>query len=262
MIVIEAGFTGTAQPLDHPRIGAFPVAGTVVASSAAAGYDAEFAASGDYKAWRPLAVPAQWDLTFPATEISYLGVVGNMGAVGATVRFQRWTGSIWVTMASITPASDDTTPVMCLTVARSLDRYRIEFTGGVPTVQAIFGGAVIELPQRAEYVGSVDFDVADTDSFRDNVSDGGQVLDRFITRRAVPAMMEVAHLSETYVQTVIKPLRKHLKTQPLFMASRPSKYPMSVAFGLLSEPLDLRRTIANKDVSTAVAFKVSGHAGA
>lgn len=257
MILFESGFTGAVYPLDHPRIAAFPLAGTIVASSAAAGYDAAFAASGDYKAWRPTSVPATWELSFASATVSYIGIVGNLGSVGCTLQIQRWNGVAYSTVITHTPTDDS--PILALLVPTAQDRYRVRFTNAVPTVQVIFGGAVIEVPQRAQFTGSVDFDLADQDSYRDNISDGGQVLDRFINRKSIPAMMDLAHLSELWVDTVLKPLRVHLKTEPFFMANRPNKFPNSVVFGLLSEPLAPQRAMSNENVSTSVQFKVSGH---
>ena len=133
MIVFEAGFSGIAFALDTPRIGALPVSGTVAASTAATGFSAVFAANlNTTQWWRPTAVPATWDLTFTAAQISYFGIAAHdMATVGATVEVQRWNGSAWVTAITHTPP--DNGPIFGLIARSSIDRLRFRFTGAIPS---------------------------------------------------------------------------------------------------------------------------------
>ena len=262
MIVFEAGFSGVAYPPYHPRIGALPVAGTVAASTEAAGFSAVFAANlNTTQWWRPTAVPATWDLTFTAAQISYFGIAAHdMATVGATVEVQRWNGSAWVTAVTHTPS--DNGPILGLIARGSLDRLRFRFTGAIPTIGVISLGDVTEFPQRCKYAGSTSFELADADEYRDTVSDGGQVLDRFRVRKSIPARMELDHLSEAWTDTVLVPLRTYAKDFPFFMADRPLSRPKSVVFGSTKGPIQPERTIAQARVAMSVTIEVIGHVGA
>lgn len=259
MIVFEPGFGGTEYGLDRPRVAAHAIGGTVTASTQAAGFDATFAANlKTNQFWRPTAVPATWDLAFSATPISYIAIAGHdCATVGATLEFQRWDGAAWVTMVSHTPT--DNGPTLVLLTRRSLDRYRVRVTGAVATIAVISAGDVIEVPQRATYVGSVPFDRANQNEYRDTVSDGGHALDRFLVRRSIPARMEIEFLSETWCDTVLAPLRTYAESYPIFIADRPQERPASVAFGLVKAPIEPERAIANQRVTIKVAIEVVGH---
>lgn len=262
MIVIEAGFSGTEYPLDTPRIAAHAISGTVAASTEAVGFPASFAANlKTWQWWRPTAVPATWDLTFTSTPISYIAIVAHdCATVGATVEVQRWNGSAWVTMATHTPT--DNGPILFLLTRRTLDRFRVRATGAIPTIGVITAGDVIEVPQRSKWVGAIPFDIANQNDYRDTLSEGGQVLDRFMTRRSIPARMEIEHLSEAWCDAKITPLRTYAEAAPILIADRPLAYPRSVAFGMVKAPIQPVRTIPNLRVAMGVTIEVIGHVGA
>jgi hypothetical protein len=261
MIVIEAGFTGVAEPLTQPRLAAFPVAGTAVVSSEVTGFEGLNAKDmPTYTFWRPSSVPATWELDFAAAaDVSYIGLAAHdCGTVGATVQAQRWSGSAWVTMATHLPS--DNSPILFLLALRNLDRIRLRFTGAVPTVGVIWAGAVTELPRKARFVGGVPFDEATQSTFADTISDGGHVIDRFETRRAQPCSMQVEHLPEAWCAANIPALRAHMAIRPIFMADRPQDYPKSVVFGMVPEPLRAERAMANLAATRSMAIDVTGFA--
>jgi len=263
MIIVESGFAGTLHPLTHPRIGASPVSGTVTASTEATGFDADYAANDNtYEGWKPTAVPATWDLVFAASApVSYVGIAGHtLGTALATVAVQRWNGAAWVTMASHSPTDDS--PILFLLERRTLDRLRVLVSGAVAVIAVVYIGDVIEFPRPCRYNGSTAFDLSDQDEYRDIVSDGGHVLERFVTRRSIPVKMEVANLSEAWAVANLAPLRTHLKTRPIFIADRPGTYPSSVAFGRTMGPLQLPRDKPQAEAAIAVTFEVIGHVSA
>ena len=262
MIVFEPGFSGTEFALEHPRIGAFALAGTVAASSAATGFSASFAANlNTWQWWRPTAVPATWDLTFTSAPVSYFGIAAHdLFTVGATLEVQRWNGAAWVTIITHVPA--DNSPIFGLLVRSSIDRLRFRFTGAVPTVGVISLGDAIEFPQRCQYSGSMSFENADQDEYRDTVSEGGQVIDRFRTRRSIPARMEVNHLSEPWTDAVLTPLRLYARDWPIFMADRPASRPKSVVFGLTRGPIQPERAVPQWRIAMSVTIEVVGNVSA
>jgi hypothetical protein len=260
MIVFEPDFAGVACPLDHPRIGARPLAGTVAASTEAAGFSAAFAANADTaQFWRPTAVPATWQLSHSASDVSYFGIASHdCGTVGATVDYQTWDGAAWVTM--LTHAPTDNSPIFGIVKRRGQDRERLRFTGAIPTVGVIYFGDVTEFPRKADYVGSVSFENAVRDEYSTPVSDGGHWMGRFVTRRSVPARMRVEHLPEDWATAYLQPVLDDLKERPAFMADRPGLYPRSVVFAYTSGPVVPERMHQNPKVAIGVTFEVTGNA--
>ena len=260
MIVIEPTFAGVAYPLDYPRIGGRPYSGTVAASTAAAGFPATNAANTNTADWwRPTAVPATWQLTHASGPVSYFGIAAhNIGTVGGTVEFQRWNGSAWVTILTHTPTDDSA--IFGLLRRVVTDRTRLRFTGAIPTVGVIYFGDVTEFPQRADYAGSVSFDRAVRDEYSTPVSDGGQWVGRYVTRRSVPARMKVDYLSEAWAAAYLTGVLDDLKARPAFMADRPGTYPASVVYGYTLGPVVPERINSNKRASISVTFDVVGNA--
>jgi hypothetical protein len=259
MIEIESGFTGTAYPLTNPRIAAFPVTGTVTASTAAAGFDGNNANNElTWTFWKPTAVPANWELAFTSTAISYIGIASHdCGTVGATVLAQRWNGSSWVTMATHVPT--DNSPILFLLTQRTLDKVRVRITGAIPTIGVIWAGDVLELPQKCVWTGSLPFNEAIQSAYADTVSDGGHVLGRYETRKAIPCAMTVNNLSETWAAANIPALQTHLRTLPIFMADRPSEYPKSIVFGSVTEPLRVERAAPVLAAARSLTLNVTGN---
>jgi hypothetical protein len=259
MIQVESGYTGTSYPLTTPRIAAFALTGTATASTTATGYNADNPKDGQtWTYWQPTAVPATWTLTFTSANVSYIGIAShNCGTVGATVAAQRWTGSVWVTVATHVP-TDDSPILFLLTERTAQTTFRVQFTGAIPTVGIIQMGDVTEFPLRAEFTGSMPFNEAVTASYMDTVSDGGHTLERFEIRKAAPVKMTVANLSESWVASVLAPLAVDMRANPVFIADRPSTYPASVAFGKQTVPLQASRNLANAAASRAITFEIMG----
>jgi hypothetical protein len=242
MIVIETGFTGTAYPLTNPRIAAFPISGTVTASTEAAGFAGTNANNElTWTYWKPTAVPATWQLSFTSTAISYCAIAAhNIGTVGGTVQVQKYDGvSSYTAVASHTPTDDG--PIVFLFAPVTSDRIRIRVTNAIPTIGVVWFGPILELPQKCQWTGSAPFNEALTSVYTENVSDGGHVMDRFATRKAGACAMEVQNISETWAAANIPALQAHMGALPVFMADRPSVYPKSVVYGLQQEPLQSPR---------------------
>ena len=91
-VILQNGFIGIEQDLNHPRLCWRKLAGTVTASTEEEGFDAEFAYAEELvNAWKPTAVPADWMIEFPSSApVSYVGIGAHtLGTDGASVRLQR-----------------------------------------------------------------------------------------------------------------------------------------------------------------------------
>lgn len=261
MIAIESGYAGGTYGSSYPRIGAFPLDGTLVVSSEATGFEGTNALDGlTWTYWKPTAVPATWDLTFSSAAVSYIGIAAhNCGTMGTVVGVWEWTGAAWSLVKSHTPTDDS--PILFLITRRTAQTtFRVRFTNAIPTVGVIYIGDVTEFPQKAEFTGSLPFNEALQSVYSDNISDGGHTLERFEVRKAVPAKMTVQHLSETWVAATLVPLLTAMKTVPVFMADRPGDYLSSVCFGLATGPIQAPRDLANSSASRSVTFEINGFA--
>ena len=262
MIAVETGFAGTAHPLDHPRIGAFAWAGTPAASSAAAGFDAAFAAAPEtYTAWMPTALPATWEMDFgTARSVSWFGIAAHrLGSAGSTVEYQTWDGADWTTRVTHAPADDS--PVFGLVVPRSVTKARLRITGGTPApVGVIRFGPVTEFPRPAPYAGAVDWADQVVEEFLTPRSEGGHVLGRYVRRRSQEVGLDVMHLSEAWKAATLDPLLKHLRANPCFAALRPDLLPRAVVYGYTAAEVVPERDIPNSAVSVGVSMRISGHA--
>ena len=256
MIRIEAGFTGTLYPMTHPRIAAFPIAGTVTASSEAVGFAAENANNElTYTYWKPTAVPATWQLSFTSTSVSYCGVAShNIWSSGGSISLQEWDGATWVLVNGFTPTDDS--PILFLFTPRTTDRLRIRITNAIPTIGVIWFGPVLELPQKCQWTGSLPFNEAVTSVYTENVSDGGHVMDKFASRKAGACQMAVNNISETWAAANLPALQTHMQRLPVFMADRPSVYPESVVFGSQAAPFQAERARPVLGAARNVSFNV------
>ena len=260
-VVFETGFTGTTYPTTTPRIGAFPIAGTVVVSTEATGFAGINAANElTWSFWKPTAFPATWELDFTSQAVSYAAIAShNLATVGGTVTVQEWTGAAWVAIAGASATPTDNGPLFFLFASRTTDRLRVRFTNAIPTIGVIWFGRVTELPQKAVYADSVPFNEALQSSYTDTLSDGGHVLGRFVSRRAQPCAMTVNNLSEAWAAANVPALQAHMESLPIFLADRPADYPKSVVFGSVAEPLRLQRTLAVYAAARSLSLSVMGH---
>ena len=92
----------------------------------------------------------------------------------------------------------DNGPIFFLLNYRAMDQIRVRITGAIATIGVIWAGQVLELPEKCVWTGSLPFNEATQSSFSDTISDGGHVLGRYETRKAVPCGMTVNNLSETW----------------------------------------------------------------
>lgn len=260
MIVVEGYFAGVEFSLDHPRVGGAPYSGTVTASTEADGFEASNAQNPmTDRWWRPTAVTATWALDFgESLPVSYIGIAAHdCGTVGATLNFQTWDGSDWVTRATHTPADDSA--IFVLLRRTNHEAARVEMTGAIGTIGVVYIGDVREFPQRSDYVGSVPFNETAQDETSVAVSDGGQWLDTFVTRRAGSASMSVQHISEDWNEAYLQPMLEDMKTRPVFIADRPGPYPQSVAYAYTTAKPQVARDLPNRRASRSVQFDLVAH---
>lgn len=262
-VVIASGFTtGNTYPLNTPRIGWRKLAGTVTASTSAAGFAATNAATNRTDSfWRPTALTATWALDAGfAQAVSYCGIAAHdLGTQGCTVLVQSSPdGTTWTTRCTIIPADDSTILALFATVSARYWRLSISGSGDEPTLGVIQFGAVTEFPQKAAYVGSMSFDRTRVASYSTNLSEGGQWLGRSVSRVSLTPSMQVSHLSEAWVASEWDAFAEYAETGPFFIADRPSVYPKSCCYAWTSGDLRAERSIPNADVALSISLELTG----
>lgn len=262
-VTIASGFTtGNTYPLNTPRIGWRRIAGTVAASTEAAGFAAANADTNRTDSfWQATALPATWRLDAgSAQSVSYCGIAAHdLGSRGCTILVQSSTDdSAWTTRATITPTDDSAIFALFATVSARYWRLLISGAGDEPTIGVIQFGAVTEFPQRASYVGSVSFDRTRVASYSMNRSEGGQWLGRSVSRAMLTPVMQVAHLSETWIAAEWDAFALYAEEAPFFIADRPDTYPKSCCYAWTNADLRVDRSLPNASVAMSVSLELTG----
>ena len=263
-VIIASGFTGTAQPLSHPRVGWRRWFGTPLfggnAQDGFSGTNANNERTDSY--WRPASLPATWELSppLPPQQSSYVGIAAHtLGSSGCTVEVQTFVINDWFTIASVVPIDDE--PLFFL-FARALRSFmRVRITGGatMPLIGVIWMGDVTEWPRPAVYAPSVSFQRAKRSEFAANVTEGGQIIGRKLVRREMRPQMAVENLSEAWVASEFDAFARHAETLPFFVADRPAGYPASVAYAFSDADLVPERALPNAAVANSVTLEMRAY---
>jgi hypothetical protein len=261
MTVIKqgGGWDGLVYDLSHPRVGWRRETGTVTASTSAAGYAADNAASSRTDTfWRPTAMPATWEVDFGASKtISYCGIAAHdLGTNGNGITVERWTGSTWASVASTTATNDE--PLMFLFAAQTASQMRLSITGTAPTIGVIFFGAVTEWPRKALFAPSVSMQRATVTEYNTNITESGQFVGRTAIRRNTTPRMQVQYLAESWIASEFDAFVAYARSEPFFICDRPGNYPESVAYAFAMADLIPERQAPNQDATNAVTLELMG----
>jgi hypothetical protein len=262
-VIIEPGFVGDYFPLSHPRIGYASHAGTVAASTSAAGFGASLATAREtYNAWKPTAVPATWDVTYATpARVGYVGIGAHtIGSSGATIKVQRRISAAWVDVpgSQITPANDDAlmwliAPVLC-------DGIRLVLTGAVAELGVVLAGPVLEWPRLSNFVG-MPISEAGQIQYQNSIGRTGEFFARTIRADGLEFDLTIEHLPEAFRATEWAAFRQHLDRAgaTFFVAPKPFRYPDDVAYAWPSETARFERTQPNYRISGEVSIRCRGY---
>lgn len=259
-VVIATGFTGTSQPLNHPRVGWRRLSGAVTTTNEAEGFEAINADNERTDSfWRPTALPSSWIMSFGDTfPVSYCGIASHtLGSTGCTVEVGRIGASFsFVTIAEATPTNDD--PLFFLFPRQNRSSLRIRVSGGadMPLLGVVWFGDVTEWPRPAVYAPSVSFQRAKRSAFATNETEGGKFVGRRRIRQELRPAMEVEHLSESWITSEFDAFARHAETLPFFIADRPGDYPASVAFAWADSDLIPERSYPKATIANRVSMEL------
>jgi hypothetical protein len=254
-VIIQPGFTGVSQPLDHPRIGWRFATGAAISGGDAAGYPASNALDvRTALGWRPDAATGHVGVNIGAiTPANYCGVAGHtLGSSGAVVRVQRWDGAAWVNVVGNTQIdTDDALMFLFSPIDSSQFRLLIESASAVPRIGHIRFGTVTEVPQKARYGGTTPISESRQYEYDTLRANNGAFLGRSIISQGLRFQIAVSHVSETWRRTEWAAFRDYANkgSATFFVADKPLSYPEDVAYAWSNDALSAERGIPNKNIS-------------
>lgn len=222
---------GGDVPAQNARIGYKKITGTITASSTADGYDSEYPDNYlTYNFWKPDSLPATWEIDAGvATECNYVGIAAHeIGSSGCSVYAEYYDGSEWQEISGIAPADDS--PIMFIFSKLSWVKYRIRIAGSTaPRVGVVFMGVTLDM-QRAIYGNHSPLNLSRVTTVTPALSETGQFIGRTIQSYGVSTSWTWSNLTPAWYRSEFDPFVKAARTQPFFIAWRPSQYSEEVGY--------------------------------
>lgn len=264
-VLIETNFVGNDRNLTHGRICYQRTAGTITASTAAAGFPAANAGTvRTDSGWRPTALPATWTTTYAAPEaISYIGIAKHyLGSLGAVFSLEYDEGAGFVAFAGMSGVSvDNDKPILFLCRARNVDAIRLTVTSAdaMPTISVISAGVADEMPRPFVWTGQP-ITEGEQVAFEDTRSQTGNFVGRSIQSQGLQFSLTMQNASECWRQSTWQDFKRWANGEgaAFFVAARPCHYVEEVAFAWMNDTARASRSRPNKRNSTEVTLNCQG----
>lgn len=251
-ITTDATVVAEQGSLDNARIGYQNLINVLTnpsasasASSAEGGFPADAVQRPDtYEYWKPTSLPA-W-LTFDlgasyassptGSFVNYVAIAAHtLGSKSVNVKAQHSPdNNTWIDVSDVaTP--DDNSPIMLLFPSKGERYWRLYFDGfgsptEMPTVGVVHIGAVLAM-SRPIYGGISPITLSRETELHRSISRGGQFLGQSIRRVGFSGDFRWRHLSPSWYRANFDPFVEAARTQPFFVAWRPSDYPAEIVYG-------------------------------
>lgn len=229
--------------------------GTISASSAADGRAAERAGQVDTASWwQPAVAPGWWQITYAnAKVIDAVGIAAHqLAGVGVTV--QAMVGGAWTDLVQIVPADRSALLLLFRAVTATAVRINID---AAALIGVIYTGRAMVMPV-AGYTALGMVDLGREATLTSYVSEGGQLLKRYLQRSGLSRDVQWDNLSEDWYRASFDAFALRARTEPFFLASRPQGYPTDCAYCWVDAPIVPSRMGQKNFLS--VSFTVKGHA--
>ncbi|MBL3608202.1 phage head spike fiber domain-containing protein [Rhodovulum sulfidophilum] len=126
-------------------------------------------------------------------------------------------------------------------------------------IGVVYTGKALEMP-RMGYTNLGPTDLGRTAVLTSYISEGGQLMGRFIQRAGLSGAFEWQNLPEDWYRQTFDPFARAARTEPFFIAARPEGYPTDCAYAWVDDPIVPARQGMRNFVS--VGFTATGHADA
>lgn len=268
MIYIASDHIGTEYPLDHPRFCFHKWGGTYNAFTAA-GADVDWLADGEtWSQWKGGNATPAITITFSETRtIDYIGIAAHdLDLQNATLRVLIDPGTGFETVPGLENVEvEDDGAILFLVGPVDVDAVRVNIIAGdaAPVIGVLQAGLSMELPRRATYT-ALPISESEQTRYRTTQSVKGQVLGRAVEAAELAFSIDIANLSEDWRQATgiasWQAFTDHVRdTGPFFVASRPSRYPEDVAYGVADERPRFNRERPNRNISGSVSLNFLGY---
>ena len=249
----ESGYTQD----DYARFLWDKLSGTVTATSSASGFDAANADAVDTASWwQPNTSSGTWTIAYASAQnVDSVGIAAHTLS-GVLVTIQAEISSVWTTVLSFTPSDNSAILAIFDTVSATGIRITI---AAQERIGVVYSGVALKMPLHG-YAKIGLFDLNRQASLTSYISEGGQLLGRFIQRRGLQASFTYEYLAEDWYRTNFDPFAVSAQTEPFFVAARPSGYPTDCAYAWCDATITPQRMgVAN---FLSVSFTAQGHADA
>lgn len=225
-----------SQPIRHTRIGHHTytrdlLAADVSASSESANTPADAPLRPDtYERWQPTDSGATWRVDLGSSQpVDYVAIGAHtLATAGASLTIEYSSDDAsWTQVMSVTPG--DNAAIMCQFVEVSARYWRITLPGGAPEIGVIYIGRMLEM-QRPIYGGHAPLNLSRTTTIRTSRSRSGQFLGQQYRRKGYETSISFSNLKADWIRETFAPLIEDARTQPYFLAWRPSQFPKETGY--------------------------------
>lgn len=126
-------------------------------------------------------------------------------------------------------------------------------------IGVVYTGKALGMP-RMGYTDLGMIDLGRTATLTSYISEGGQLMGRFIQRAGLSGAFEWQNLPEDWYRQTFDPFARAARTEPFFIAARPEGYPTDCAYAWVDDPIVPARQGVRNFVS--LGFTATGHADA
>jgi hypothetical protein len=206
--------------------------GTLAATSTAAGFLLSALTNGvTTDPWRPASMPATVTLTLPvARAASCLAFAAHdMHTAGVTATLQRLVGADWVTVATVTPASN--APFMVAFLPLTAAGWRVTFTGGVFRVAVMHLSNAMTVPGVVQPPHTPLHRVSEVDLVGESESGTGEFLQADFQRTGGRASLDFGVQLPLFALGEFEAFRQHFnRGRPFFIACTPTYEPLDMGY--------------------------------
>lgn len=251
------GAAAPGQSLTHARILWDNLPGTITASSEADGRAAERAGQIDTASWwEPTAAPGWWQITYAQPqEVDSVGIAAHE-LDGTTVTVEGYVSGSWVELIEVAPT--DRAALLLMFGRVTVDAIRITISAA-RRIGVIYTGLALVMP-RAGYAALGMVDLGREAELTSYISEGGQLLKRYIQRAGLSGECQWDNLPEDWYRRVFDSFAVRARTEPFFLASRPQGYPTDCAYCWVDAPIVPSRMGVRNFLSVGFTVKAHAHA--
>ena len=203
---------------------------TVAASTETSGAVGDNAITQDTAGWWiPTAAPATLTCTLSAAKSADTAGFAAHTLSGKTVYVEYYSGSAWVTAATVTPTDND--PFMVAFASASSAQWRVRVTGGTFALGVVYIGAALVMPGSVQ-VPHTPLNLCETVTLLDgNLSRNGQFLQSEIEMVSGTATVTFEVQTPSFVINSFNAFRQWFnRGNAFFVACAPTAWPQDMGY--------------------------------